>query len=146
MLARLLADAPAACPLALQTRAMATAVLLLLLLHTLGAAANVTYCWGSGSTGQLGDGKGGGSHTQPLPTAVASGPEFAAVSAGAQHTCGLTAGGQAYCWVSVELMRGMGAACPGRAVCANRCLTLLRCRPVPPAAAPKSNCPLAAAH
>ena len=79
---------------------MAAALPLLLLLHALGAAANVTYCWGSGSTGQLGDGQGGGSHTQPMPTAVLSGPEFAAVRAGDQHTCGLTAAGQAYCWVS----------------------------------------------
>ncbi len=73
--------------------------LLLLLLHAFGAAANVTYCWGSGSTGQLGDGQGGGAYTQPVPTAVPNAPEFAAVKAGLKHTCGLTAAGQAYCWV-----------------------------------------------
>ncbi|KAI7838582.1 hypothetical protein COHA_007653 [Chlorella ohadii] len=69
-----------------------------MLLHALGAAANVTYCWGSGSTGQLGDGQGGGAYTQPVPTAVPNAPEFAAVKAGLKHTCGLTAAGQAYCW------------------------------------------------
>ena len=95
------ADAPVS--RLLQNRAMAAALPILLLLHALGAAANVTYCWGAGSTGQLGDGQGGGSHTQAVPTAVASAPEFAAVQAGAQHTCGLTAAGQAYCWVRGQL-------------------------------------------
>ena len=96
------ADAPTVCRLP-QTSAMAAALPILLLLHALGAAANVTYCWGAGSSGQLGDGQGGGSHTQAVPTAVASAPEFAAVQAGAQHTCGLTAAGQAYCWVRGRL-------------------------------------------
>ena len=86
-----------------QTCAMAAVLPILLLLHALGAGANVTYCWGAGSTGQLGDGQGGGGHTQAVPTAVSSAPEFAAVQAGAQHTCGLTAAGQAYCWVRGRL-------------------------------------------
>ena len=79
---------------------MAGALLpILLLLRAAGAAANVTYCWGLGSSGQLGDGQGGGAHTQAVPTPLADAPEFAAVRAGAMHTCGLTAAGEAYCWV-----------------------------------------------
>ena len=81
-------------------RLMPAALHLIVLLHALGgAAANVTYCWGARNSGQLGDGQLGGSNRQPLPTPIVNAPELASVQAGLQHTCGLTAAGQAYCWV-----------------------------------------------
>ncbi len=64
-----------------------------------GVASGTAYCWGDNYTGQLGT----GSATltlQPSPQAVASGGrQFPlGVTAGAAHACGLTAGGNAYCW------------------------------------------------
>jgi alpha-tubulin suppressor-like RCC1 family protein len=65
--------------------------------HTCGVTdAGAAYCWGENPFGQLGD----GTTTQRLtPAPVAGGLSFVEVSAlGARHTCGLTAGGAAYCW------------------------------------------------
>jgi len=61
---------------------------------TSGAA----YCWGSVVGGELGD----GTTNMPefVPTPVAGGLTFTAVSAGAYHTCGVTTNGGAYCWGS----------------------------------------------
>jgi alpha-tubulin suppressor-like RCC1 family protein len=58
--------------------------------------AGNTYCWGNNAFGQLGDGT---ATARNVPTLVATGgPTFVQLSAGAFHTCGLTAGGAAYCW------------------------------------------------
>lgn len=54
------------------------------------------YCWGHGGSGQLGDGTT--TWIVNTPVAVAGGLSFAMVSAGTDHTCGLTTGGAAYCW------------------------------------------------
>jgi alpha-tubulin suppressor-like RCC1 family protein len=54
-----------------------------------------TYCWGSNSYGQLGDGTTTERHT---PVAVAGALSFREVSVGDFNTCGLTTGNQAYCW------------------------------------------------
>lgn len=69
--------------------------------HTCGTttdATPVTYCWGDNFSGQLGD----GTFTTPrlVPTAVASSVQFASLTAGDSHTCGLDASGSAYCWGS----------------------------------------------
>lgn len=66
--------------------------------HTCGVAVGgVAYCWGDNRQGQVGGGAAGG--FQDSPTPVSGGLAFAAVTAGdSSHTCGLTAGGQAYCW------------------------------------------------
>jgi alpha-tubulin suppressor-like RCC1 family protein len=66
--------------------------------HTCGVTpAGAAYCWGFGLTGQLGDGTA--SESQRLkPGLVAGGPSFASVSVGADHSCGITAEGAAYCW------------------------------------------------
>ena len=57
---------------------------------------NQAYCWGRNNMGQLGI-----DDNQPhtLPSRV-GGPvtQFASVSAGAVYSCGLTEGGNAYCW------------------------------------------------
>jgi alpha-tubulin suppressor-like RCC1 family protein len=57
------------------------------------------YCWGDNTSGGIGDGTM--SVTRSAPTAVTGGLTFAQLTAGTNgdnHTCGLTAGGQAYCW------------------------------------------------
>jgi alpha-tubulin suppressor-like RCC1 family protein len=65
--------------------------------HTCGLAGETAYCWGENDAGQLGTGT---VSREPLlvPTAVAGGLAFADLSAGSMHTCGITPGGQAYCW------------------------------------------------
>lgn len=65
-----------------------------------------TYCWGSGSQGQLG--REAPERCPELsytvacsrtPVAVGQGElRFAQITAGAMHTCALTTGGEAYCW------------------------------------------------
>lgn len=53
------------------------------------------YCWGSNSSGQLGDGS---TTDRPHPTPVVGGLVFDTLVAGDQITCGLTSGGAGYCW------------------------------------------------
>jgi len=60
--------------------------------------AGAAYCWGDNSSGQLGDGSTT-SRTNPVP--VSGGFSFISVTTsrlGYPHSCGLTAGGVAYCW------------------------------------------------
>ena len=59
------------------------------------ATDGLTYCWGDGRNGELGDGN---QTSTMLPVAVAGGLALTAVSAGAGYTCGVTAAGTAYCW------------------------------------------------
>jgi len=54
-----------------------------------------TYCWGWNGSGELGDGT---TTNRLVPTVVAGGLTFTAVSAGFGHTCGVTPSGAAYCW------------------------------------------------
>ncbi|MDP2955335.1 MAG: RCC1 domain-containing protein, partial [Longimicrobiales bacterium] len=63
--------------------------------HTCGVAAGSLYCWGAGSSGQLGD---GGSQIRGNPTRVSG--AFAQVLAGWSHTCALDPDGAAWCWGS----------------------------------------------
>ena len=61
-------------------------------LTSVGAA----YCWGDNGHGQIGDGT---TTNRNVPTAVGGGVTFATLAEGsADHACGLTAGGQAFCW------------------------------------------------
>ncbi len=65
--------------------------------HSCGLTSEgAAYCWGSNYTGILGDGTV--STSAVTPQKVAFGTPFVALDAGFWHTCGLTAGGQAYCW------------------------------------------------
>jgi hypothetical protein len=55
------------------------------------------YCWGSNAYGQLGSPTGLGGFTE-RPTLVTGGLRFASVTAGEDHTCGVTVDGGLYCW------------------------------------------------
>ena len=65
--------------------------------HTCGLVAGEAYCWGANDHGQLGGGTAG-NQTVTTPVKVAGGLSFTSLSAGGDATCGLTAGGVAYCW------------------------------------------------
>jgi alpha-tubulin suppressor-like RCC1 family protein len=57
------------------------------------------YCWGHGSSGQIGNGLA--DFNNPSPTRVPrpqSEPGFSVVAAGGYHTCAVGLSGQGYCW------------------------------------------------
>jgi hypothetical protein len=65
--------------------------------HTCGVTTDAAaYCWGSNDHGQLGDGTMSDRQATAVP--VTGGFSFASVSAGGDHTCGVTANGAGYCW------------------------------------------------
>ena len=72
--------------------------------HGLGlTSAGIAYAWGQGSSGQLGD---GGASARSSPVTVVGGiTTWSQLSAGANHSLGLTSAGIAYAW---------GAAAEGR--------------------------------
>ena len=55
------------------------------------------YCWGTGRKGETGSGAVL-FHESSVPLRVAGGHRFKEVSAGWEHSCGLTPDGIAYCW------------------------------------------------
>jgi hypothetical protein len=57
----------------------------------------VGYCWGSNGNGSGADGNGGTSEND-VPALVTGSHTWAQISEGANHTCGLTTAGVAYCW------------------------------------------------
>lgn len=61
-------------------------------------AAGTAFCWGNNDRGQLGAGTSGGFVDTPVQ--VVGGLSFASISAGGDHTCGITTGGAAFCWGS----------------------------------------------
>jgi alpha-tubulin suppressor-like RCC1 family protein len=64
--------------------------------HSCGVTTdNRAYCWGSDSTGQLGD---KATTNRGRPTLVAGGLSWREVYAGGAHTCGITTTNRAYCW------------------------------------------------
>jgi alpha-tubulin suppressor-like RCC1 family protein len=66
--------------------------------HTCGLnAAGTAYCWGTNIDGELGNGTIS-INPNPTPAPVSGGFVFASLAGGVYHTCGLTAGGGAYCW------------------------------------------------
>jgi alpha-tubulin suppressor-like RCC1 family protein len=60
------------------------------------SASGDAYCWGANEAGQLGEGLGNVFESVPVP--VAGGYKFKQLTAGRQHTCGLTVANEAYCW------------------------------------------------
>ncbi|HYW13995.1 MAG TPA: hypothetical protein VE871_18670 [Longimicrobium sp.] len=59
--------------------------------------AGQAYCWGYDGDGALGNGSTFGGRI-PQVVQQPSGVTFVAVSSNYSHSCGLTSGGQAYCW------------------------------------------------
>ena len=64
------------------------------------ASDNQAYCWGQNNYGQLGDKT---TTNSPIPVAidvsgVLNGKTIKSISAGANHTCVIASGNQAYCW------------------------------------------------
>lgn len=55
------------------------------------------YCWGYNNVGQLGLGNRA-TFSVTTPTAVTGGITFSNISAGRDHTCGVSASGASYCW------------------------------------------------
>jgi alpha-tubulin suppressor-like RCC1 family protein len=56
------------------------------------------YCWGGDDKGQLGDGQMPINTSRTTPVAVLGGLRFRHVSAGYEHTCGVTTEYRVYCW------------------------------------------------
>jgi alpha-tubulin suppressor-like RCC1 family protein len=61
------------------------------------------YCWGSGGSGQLGNGVSNGLSNSSIPVAVdtsgvLAGKTLTSIAAGEQHTCAVDRDGKAYCW------------------------------------------------
>ncbi len=54
------------------------------------------YCWGRNFSGELGNGSTPDSSL--IPVAALGGNTFSGIAAGRSHTCGVTTGGDAYCW------------------------------------------------
>jgi alpha-tubulin suppressor-like RCC1 family protein len=64
--------------------------------HVCGiTTSGATYCWGSNSSGQVGDGT---TTDHSAPEAVSGAYAFTAIGAGFAHSCGLTGSGSTYCW------------------------------------------------
>jgi alpha-tubulin suppressor-like RCC1 family protein len=55
------------------------------------------FCWGSNNAGQIGDGDAA-TTARLTPSPVTGGHTFAKIYAASSYSCGLTAGGAAYCW------------------------------------------------
>ncbi len=84
--------------------------------HTCGVTRlEEAYCWGLGTSYQLGNDSPG---DIPTPVLVQGSLKWASVSAGEVHTCGLTVGRVAYCWGGNTHALGNGTAdsqgTPGR--------------------------------
>jgi hypothetical protein len=84
--------------------------------HTCALTVNGTaYCWGKNEFGQLGVGGYGG--FSDVPIAVITGAKFTTISAGGDHTCGITTAGAALCWGSnVDGQLGRGSSNDSSAV------------------------------
>ena len=67
--------------------------------HTCGVSvAENVYCWGANGTGQLGDGTTDGRTTAGPPIAMPTPDPISRITTGDDHTCAITAAGEAYCW------------------------------------------------
>lgn len=61
------------------------------------ATSRAAFCWGNAAQGQLGTGIVVAA-PRPNPDSVIGGFTYERITAGTEHTCGLTVGGEAYCW------------------------------------------------
>jgi alpha-tubulin suppressor-like RCC1 family protein len=60
------------------------------------APDGAAFCWGSNVSHELGSGGSADRYNTPQP--VSGGIIFASISAGSDYSCGLTSGGEAWCW------------------------------------------------
>lgn len=67
--------------------------------HTCGISADdgLTYCWGSSTRGKLGGGSDSLGNVY-MPSKIVGDHKFTRVYGARQHTCALTAEGEAWCW------------------------------------------------
>jgi alpha-tubulin suppressor-like RCC1 family protein len=65
--------------------------------HTCGIATFAVYCWGANGSGQLAATTGSIARDS-IAAIVRGGLTFTQVSAGGNHTCGITSANDAYCW------------------------------------------------
>jgi alpha-tubulin suppressor-like RCC1 family protein len=56
------------------------------------------WCWGLAGPGLLGNGISGDNTWSGVPDSAHTDQRFRVISAGSNHTCGLTPSGEAYCW------------------------------------------------
>jgi alpha-tubulin suppressor-like RCC1 family protein len=84
-----------ALPTAYDTTSLVAGNLHACAIATVGGTVGATYCWGGNGYGQVGNGV---TTNQNLPVVVSGGLALVQLTAGAFHTCGLTATGTAYCW------------------------------------------------
>lgn len=79
--------------------------------HSCGIVTDFSgYCWGDNTNTKLGCGPA--CPTTSTPTAVSGGYKFIQISAGDEHSCGVTSAGAIYCWgdnASGQLGNGGGA-------------------------------------
>jgi alpha-tubulin suppressor-like RCC1 family protein len=67
--------------------------------HTCGVTtASRAFCWGDNNDGRLGLGENSTVQSRRTPSPVAGDRSFRQVSAGSNHTCGVTSGNRAFCW------------------------------------------------
>ncbi|HEX2080932.1 MAG TPA: hypothetical protein VHG08_24730, partial [Longimicrobium sp.] len=92
------------------------------------------FCWGRNEWGQLGRGGTGGADGAARPAATAA--RFERLSAGRDHACGVTAGGEVLCW-------GLGAGGALGPAGVDRCTVQVESRPhrLTPAPAPCARTP-----
>jgi alpha-tubulin suppressor-like RCC1 family protein len=73
-------------------------------------SAQDAYCWGGNQFGQLGRGTSD-DNVNPSPAIVIGGHHFTEIRTGADHACGLTAAGAAWCWgINDSGQLGLGSA------------------------------------
>jgi alpha-tubulin suppressor-like RCC1 family protein len=83
--------------------------------HTCAVTTGGSYCWGSNGSGELGA-PIGPTYNDSVAALVRGGLTFVQVTAGAYHSCGITAAGAAYCWgYNYYGQLGNGATVPGGA-------------------------------
>lgn len=70
--------------------------------HMCAIVSGQPFCWGDGTFGQLGNGRGGAPVVNPYvearPVAVSTTLQFNDIAAGTGHTCGIATDGRAFCW------------------------------------------------
>ena len=82
---------------AITFRSVATSYLGACALSTVGEA----WCWGTNQLGEVGDGGStvfATNHDYPTPTKVVGGHTFSSLSVGQVIACGITTGGETWCW------------------------------------------------